>query len=88
MPGRSVWRCLSSRPNTETRPLVVTPLIPGTDRFDPKRFDGKAIILRMDNSVSSMMIDKSGHVLLDGRNLLDPKHSIWSGLPPTLVWPE
>jgi len=85
--GFSYLSGLSSKGNP-SRPLIVTPLIPGTDRFDPKRFDGKAILLRMDNSVSSMKIDKSGHVLLDGRNILDPKHPIWSGAPPTIVWPE
>jgi hypothetical protein len=85
--GFSYLAGLSSTGNP-SRPLVVTPLIPGTDRFDPKRFDGKAIILRMDNSVTSVNIEKNGHVLLDGRNLLDPKHPIWSGAPPTIVWPE
>jgi hypothetical protein len=71
-----------------SRPLVVTPLIPGTDRFDPKPFDGKAIILKADNSVTSMNINKDGHVMLDGRNLLDPSHPIWGGHPPRIVWPE
>jgi hypothetical protein len=45
-----------------TRPLRVTPLISGTDRFDPKPFQGKAVILRMDCSVSSHPISKDGHV--------------------------
>ena len=85
--GFSYLAGLSSTGNS-SRPLLVTPLIPGTDRFDPKRFDGKAIFLKMDNSATSMKIEKNGHVLLDGRNLLDPKHPIWSGAPPTIVWPE
>jgi hypothetical protein len=55
----------------------VTPLIPGTDRFDPLPFDGKAIILRADNSVKSMKIEKDGHVLLFGENLLDPSNPVW-----------
>ena len=71
-----------------SRPLVVTPLIPGTDRFDPKPFDGKAVILKMDNSVTSIPIQKDGHVLLNGRNILDPGHPIWDGKPPVIVWPE
>ncbi len=70
------------------RPLVVTPMIPGTDRFDPKPFDGKAIILKLDNSVTSMNIDKAGHIIIDGRNLMDPKHPIWDGHPPIIAWPE
>lgn len=74
--------------NNLQRPLVVTPMIPGTDRFDPKPFKGKAIILRVDNSVTSMNIDKKGHVILDGRNLMDPLHPIWDGTPPVIAWPE
>jgi hypothetical protein len=70
------------------RPLVVTPMIPGTDRFDPKRFDGKAVILRLDNSVISLPIDKAGHVILDGRNMMDPLHPIWDGHPPWIAWPD
>lgn len=71
-----------------SRPLVVTPMIPGTDRFDPKRFDGKAVILRLDNSVTSVLIDKDGHVLLNGRNMMDPGHPIWDGHAPAIAWPD
>ncbi|MES2924141.1 MAG: hypothetical protein V4819_21500 [Verrucomicrobiota bacterium] len=70
------------------RPLVVTPMIPGTDRFDPKPFKGKAIILRANCSVTSMKIDKDGHVIMDGRNLMDPLHPIWEGNAPVIAWPE
>jgi hypothetical protein len=76
---------MKSAPN---RPLIVTPMIPGTDRFDPKRFDGKAVVLQMDNSVISHAIDKEGHVLVDGRNLMDPQHPIWQGNAPVIAWPE
>lgn len=79
---------LSSEGNP-SRPLIVTPLIPGTDRFDPKRFDGKAVILRMDNSVISVNINSSGHVMLDGKNLLDPTNPVWGkGDKFVIVWPE
>jgi hypothetical protein len=71
-----------------SRPIVVTPMIPGTDRFDPKPFEGKAVILRLDNSVTSMTINKDGHVMLDGRNLLDPGHPIWGGHAPAIAWPD
>ena len=70
------------------RPLVVTPTIPGTDRFDPKPFDGKAIILRLDNSVTSMNIRKDGHVFVDGGNRMDPTNPIWEGQPPVIAWPD
>ena len=71
-----------------SRPLVVAPLVPGTARFDPRPFKGKAIILRMDNSVSSLKIDKDGRVLIAGENILDPKNPIWDGHPPVIVWPD
>jgi hypothetical protein len=71
-----------------SRPLVVTPLIPGTDRFDPKRFNGKAIILRMDNSVTSLPIQRDGHVMYNGMNLLDPANPVWGGEKFTIAWPD
>lgn len=71
------------------RPLLVTPMIPGTDRFDPEPFKGKAVILKMDNSVTSLNISpKNGHVMLDGRNLMDPSHPVWEGNPPVIAWPD
>lgn len=71
-----------------SRPLVVTPMIPGTDRFDPKIHDGKAVVLRLDASVTTFPIDKHGHVIVAGRNLMDPTHPIWDGHPPVIAWPE
>ena len=70
------------------RPLVVTPMIPGTDRFDPKPFGGDAILLRADNSAISVPIDKSGHVMIDGKNLMSTSHPIWEGHPPVIAWPD
>ena len=79
---------LSSTGNP-SRPLIVTPLILGTDRFDPKRFDGKAIIMRMDNSVSSMNINSSGYVMSNGKNLLDPTNPVWGkGDKFVIAWPD
>lgn len=71
-----------------SRPLVVAPLVTGTDRFDPKPFKGKAIILRMDNSVSLVKIEKDGRVLIAGENILDPRNPSWDGRPPSIVWPD
>jgi hypothetical protein len=70
------------------RPLAVAPMIPGTDRFDPKAFEGKAVVLRMDNSVTSIPIDKDGHIQIEGKLLMDPTNPIWDGHPPMIVWPE
>jgi len=70
------------------RRLLVAPAIPGTQRFDPKLFNGKAIVLKMDNSVTSMDIGKDGKIMLDGRDMLDPGHPIWGGKGVTVAWPE
>jgi hypothetical protein len=70
------------------RPILVTPMIPGTDRFDTKIHKGKAVILKLDYSVMLLPIDKHGHVLVAGRNLMDPHHPIWDGHAPVIAWPE
>lgn len=70
------------------RPILVTPLIPGTDRFDPACFDGMAIVLRMDSSVTILSIDSAGHAILFGENLLDPANPVWGKDKWTIAWPE
>jgi Domain of unknown function (DUF4190)/GYF domain 2 len=71
------------------RPIAMTPMVPGTNRFDPMPFDGKAVILWTDNSVRSLPIDReSGEVMLDGENLFDPGHPVWSGRVPLILLPE
>lgn len=70
------------------RPIVVTPMISGTKPFDRKPFDGYAVVLRLDNSVISLPINRDGHIMVDGRNLMDPGHPIWEGHPPVIAWPE
>ena len=71
------------------RPLLITPLIPGTDRFDAKPFDGKAIICWTDGSATREKINKARHVTdKAGANLLDPAHPLWAGQPPVIAWPE
>lgn len=71
------------------QPLLVTPLIPGTDHFDPKPFEGKAVIYWTDGSATVSPIDKHGHILdAAGKNLLDPANPIWHGKPPVIAWPE
>lgn len=70
------------------RPLAVAAMMPGTDRFDRKRFDGRAVILRMDNTAMYYNIDKDGHVIFEGRNLMDPAHPVWDGHAPTIAWPD
>jgi hypothetical protein len=78
---------LKSSDASET-PIVVAPLIPGTTRFDPKPFQGKAIILRLDNSATAMNIRKDGEVWVNGMNLFDPRQPFWKGKVPDIKWAE
>ena len=85
--GFSYISGLSTRDNPST-PLALTPLIPGTTTFDPKPFQGKAVVLHIDNSVQTYGIAKDGHVYRDGIDLLSPKHPIWKGKAPDIRYPE
>lgn len=70
------------------RPLMVFPLIPGTGLFDRKAMGGKAVILRVDNSVTTVAIEQGGVVLEDGLDLFDPAQRFWNGKVPPIRWPE
>jgi RNA polymerase sigma factor (sigma-70 family) len=70
------------------RPLLVAPLVPGTRVFDRKAFGGKAVISRVDGSVSNYFIEQDGSVNLDGMDLFDPAQPFWGGSVPTIKWPE
>lgn len=69
-------------------PVIVSPLIPGTTRFDPKPFGGKAVILRLDNSARSETIDSSGRVMSGGMDIFDPRQPCWGGKAPDIKWQE
>jgi hypothetical protein len=70
------------------RPLLVAPLVPGTRFFDRKALGGKAVILRVDNSVSTFLIEPDGTVNLDGMDLFDPAQPFWAGTVPPIKWPK
>jgi hypothetical protein len=70
------------------RPIIVTPLISGTNRFDPKPFGGWAIVLWTDSRVVKLPINETGQVMHLGKHLLDPGNPIWEGRPPVIAWPE
>ena len=75
--------------NDGSAPLLVTPLIPGTRKFDPKPFGGKAIVVRIDGSVMELPISSNGEVLgTDGMDILDPSHRYWGGARITIAYPE
>jgi hypothetical protein len=70
------------------RPILVCPLIPGTTKFDPKPFGGKAIILRVDCSVQMLPIEGDGRVLEKGVELLSKEHRVWGGKAPDIRYPD
>ncbi len=78
---------LSSKHDPAT-PVCVSPLEPGKLTFDRKSFDGKAIILRVDNSAIALPIDRSGRAILNGMDLFDPRQPFWHGKAPNVKWPK
>ncbi len=75
-----------------SRPLVVTPLnnnaTDGT--FDPAPFDSKAIVLRMDNSVTSINIKQDKRINLGGTNselLTKGVDTVWGDSVTPMVSP-
>ncbi|MES2981444.1 MAG: hypothetical protein V4727_03940 [Verrucomicrobiota bacterium] len=72
-----------------SRILLLSPLIPGTTKFDPKPYDGNAIALHIDQSASVYKIGKDGHIYdKNGLDILSPEHPRWNGKAPTIHYPE
>jgi len=69
-------------------PLAAAPVIPGSWQFDPKPYNGEAVVLRCDGSVKTEPIDKHGNVVIGGISLFDPRQPYWRGKPPDIKWPE
>lgn len=81
-----------SAAGNSSRPIVVTPLLAnGTNgQFDPDPFDSKAIVLRMDNSVTSITIRQDKEIILSGtKKLLQTgDDSVWgTTATPTIAAP-
>jgi hypothetical protein len=88
-PGECSFSYVSGRSSFGVgTPVVMTPLIPGTTRFDPKPFGGKAVVFFVGDDVQILPIDRSGRVLVNDRDLFDPAQPYWRGKPPDLKWPE
>ena len=78
---------LTSAGDPET-PILMTPMIRGTWKFDPEPFGGKAIVYCLDCSATALPIDKNGDVILNGMNLFDPRQPFWRGKAPDIKYPE
>jgi GYF domain 2 len=90
-PGECSFGYIDNIPSniTDSRPLLMTPFIAGTNKFDPKPFDNRIFVFWTEGRVSMLKIDPStGKALLRGQDILDPIHSIWGGTEPRLLIPE
>lgn len=69
-----------------SRVIAATPLIEGETNFNPDPFDNKAVILRIDNSATSVNINAAGEALVSGGNGLTDTGTgtVWG----TTIMPE
>jgi prepilin-type N-terminal cleavage/methylation domain-containing protein len=76
------------------RAVCVTPLSPtDTGKFDGDPFDKKAVILRIDNSATSVNIrvasgSTTGDAIVGGASLLATSNDIWGSSVPTVRAPK
>lgn len=70
------------------RPVLVAPLVNGKTIFDTQILGRKAVILRVDNSVTLLPIEPDGRVLINGKDIFDPQQPFWNGKVPPIKWPE
>lgn len=77
-----------SSANNPSRAIILAPLIPGTKKFDPKPFDGRAIVIKIDNSAGIYKIHEDGTIHDKDGDILSPKHPFWNGKTPTIHYPE
>lgn len=76
-----------------SRPVVMTPFANGLsgDKFDFDVYDGKAVFLKLDNSVTSLpVIKSSGLVKVSGKNLTQTgEDTVWgTDLTPQIAYPQ
>jgi prepilin-type N-terminal cleavage/methylation domain-containing protein len=81
-----------SNAGNPSRPVVMTPFSVGlaSEQFDFDIYDGKAVILKLDNSVTSVPIIKtSGQVKINGKSLTATgEDTVWgTSVTPTLIYP-
>lgn len=81
-----------SNAGNPSRPVVMTPFAVelGSEKFDFDVYDGKAVILKLDNSVTSLQIVKtSGQVKINGKSLTAVgDDSVWgTSVTPQVTYP-
>jgi hypothetical protein len=69
-------------------PIAFGPAIPGTTTLDRKSCEGKAVIVRIDNSTITLPINSAGRIIHNGLDLLDPRQPYWNGKAPDVKWPK
>jgi hypothetical protein len=69
-------------------PLLISPLIRGTDRVDAKALHGQVVVMTISGGATTGTVDGEGHVTVFGKRLLDPGNPIWEGRTPIIAWPE
>ena len=69
-------------------PLLISPLIRGTDRVDARALHGKVVVMTISGGATTGTVDGEGHVIVFGKRLLDPANPIWEGRSPVIAWPE
>ena len=76
------------------RPIACAPLAfdggVSTSNFDTDIYDGKAVLLRLDNSAVSVNVNQEGQAIVNGKDLLATgQDTVWgTGSAPVIVAPE
>ena len=80
--GFAYYKGMSTSENTG-RPLLCAPMT-GKVKFNPKVYNGLALVLRTDGSVKHYPIDENGDAILpNGKKLFEGgKESVWSEKGP------
>jgi prepilin-type N-terminal cleavage/methylation domain-containing protein len=82
---------LSSAGNP-ARPVIMSPLTPGAATLDPAPFDKNLVVLRMDNSATSLKMKVAegatvGTVSIGGQDLFTSGNPVWDGATPAIKPP-
>ena len=78
---------LSAKDNPSI-PIVFGPVPPGAREVNPEDFDHRAVMAKLDNSVTTGSINSTGKIIINGQDLLDPSHPFWHSKAPDVKWPK